>query len=58
MLLALFARLTYVNVLHWTVRLYYYGFLVNEDIHLILVIDIFHPFVLSILVDEDPFYGS
>ncbi len=37
MLLTLFARLTNVSVLHWMVGLYYYGFLVNEGIHLILV---------------------
>ncbi len=29
MILTLFAQLTYVNVLHWIVGLYYYGCLVN-----------------------------
>ncbi len=28
----------YVNVLHWIIKFYYYGFLVNEDKGLILVI--------------------
>ncbi len=44
MLLPLFAQLTYVNVLCWVVRFSYYGFLINEGIGLILVIQIFHPF--------------
>ncbi len=38
MILTLFAQLTYVNVLHWIVGLYYYGILVNDGIGLILVI--------------------
>ncbi len=38
MILTLLARLAYVNVLHWIVRLYYDGFLVNEGIGLIFVI--------------------
>ncbi len=50
---ALFARLTYVNVLHWIIRLYYYGFLVNEGIGLILVIQIWHPSSLSVLYSKD-----
>ncbi len=41
MILALFAQLTDVNVLHWIVGLYCYGFLVNEGIGLILVIQTF-----------------
>ncbi len=40
MVLSLFAQLTYVNLQHWIVGLYYYGFLVNEDIGLILVIQL------------------
>ncbi len=47
MILTLFAQLTYVNVLHWIVRLNYYGFLVNEGIVLILVIHTFYPSALS-----------
>ncbi len=42
MILTLFAQLTYVNVVHWMVGLYYYGFLVNEGISLILVIHFIH----------------
>ncbi len=39
-----FGRLIqYVNVLHWIIGLYYYGFLVNEGIGLILVIQTFYP---------------
>ncbi len=40
MILTLFVRLTYINVLNWIVGLYCYGFLVNEGIVLILVINI------------------
>ncbi len=52
---SLFAWLTYVNVLyvHWIVRPYYYGFLVNEGIGLILVIQTFYPSVLSVLYSKD-----
>ncbi len=32
MILTLFTQLTYVNVLHWIVGLFYFGFLVNEGI--------------------------
>ncbi len=46
--LTLFAQLTYVNVLHWIVGLYYYGFLVNEGIGLILIIHTFYPSTLSV----------
>ncbi len=53
MILTLFAQLAYVNVLHWIVRLYYYGFLVNEGICLILVIQIFYPSALSVLYNKD-----
>ncbi len=38
MLLMLFAWLKYINVPHWMAALYYYGFLINEGIGLILVI--------------------
>ncbi len=46
--LTLFAQLTYVSVLHWIVRLYYYGILVNEGICIILVIDILSIFCGSL----------
>ncbi len=41
--LTLFAQLTYVKVLHWIVRLYYYCCLVNDGKCLILVIQKFYP---------------
>ncbi len=50
---SLFAPLTYVNVLHWIVGLYYHGFLVNEGIDLILVIQEFYPSTLSVLYNKD-----
>ncbi len=53
MILTLFARLTYVNVLHWIVRLYYIGVLVNESIGLILVIQTFYPSAFSVLHNKD-----
>ncbi len=53
MFLTLFAQLTYVNVLHWIVRIYYYGILVNEGICFILVIQIFYPSSLSVLYSKD-----
>ncbi len=53
MILTLFAQLTYVNVLHWIVVLYYYGFLVNEDIGLILVIQTLYPSTISLLYNKD-----
>ncbi len=53
MILTLFSRLTYVNVLHWIVGLYYDGFLVNEGIGLILVIQTFDPSTLSVLYNKD-----
>ncbi len=40
---------SHVNVLHWIVRLYYYGFLVNGGIALILVIQTSYPSSLSVL---------
>ncbi len=49
MFLTLFVRLTYVNVLHWIVKLYYYGFLVNVGIGLMLVIQTFYLSSLSVL---------
>ncbi len=52
-ILILFAQLTYVNVLHWMVGLYYYSFLVNEGICLILVIQTFYLFALSVLNNKD-----
>ncbi len=42
MILTVFDQFTYVNVLHWIVVLYYYGFLVNEGIDLTLVIHSIH----------------
>ncbi len=48
MFLSLVAPLTYVNVLHWIVRLYYYGCLLNEAIGFILVIRTFYPSLLSV----------
>ncbi len=53
MILTLFAPLTYVNVLHWIV-----GFLVNEDIGLILVIQTFYPSTLSVLYNKDVYPTS
>ncbi len=53
MILTLFARLTYVNVLHWIVALYYYGLLVNEGIGLILVIQTFDASTLSVLFNKN-----
>ncbi len=50
MILTLFAQLTFVNVLHWIVGLYYCGFLVNEGIGLILVIQTFYPSILSVYI--------
>ncbi len=49
MLLTWFAQLTYVNVLHWIVRLYYH----NKDIGLILVIMEFYPSSVSVLNIKD-----
>ncbi len=40
-ILTLFAWFTYVNVLYWKIRFYYYGFLVNAGLCLILVLQIF-----------------
>ncbi len=57
-ILTLFVRLTYVNVLHWIVRLYYYGFLVNEGIALILVIQPFYPPTLSVLYNKNVYPTS
>ncbi len=53
MILILFAQLTHVNVLHWIVGLYYYAFLVNRGIGLILVIQTFYPSTLSVLYNKD-----
>ncbi len=53
MILTLFAQLTYVNVLHWIVGLYYNGFSVNDGIDLILIIQRFYPSTLSVLYNKD-----
>ncbi len=58
MILILFAQITYVNILYWIVGLHYYGFLVNEDIGLILVIQTFHPSTLSGLYNKDVYPTS
>ncbi len=52
MILTLFARLTYVNVLHLIVGFYYYGILVNE------VIQTFYPSPLSVLYNKDVYPTS
>ncbi len=52
MILTLFAQLTYVNVLHWIVGLYYCGFLVNEGVGLILVMQTLYPSTLSALYNK------
>ncbi len=58
MILTCLAQLTYVNVPHWIVGLYYYGFLVNEGTGLILVIQTFYPSVLSVLYNKDVYLTS
>ncbi len=58
MILTLFAQLAYVDVLHWIVGLYYLGFLVNEGICLILVIQTFYPSTLSVLYNKDVYPTS
>ncbi len=52
MFLTVFAQLRYVDVLHWVVRLYYYGFLVNEGVGLILLIQTFDPSSLIVIVHK------
>ncbi len=52
-ILTLFAQLTYVNVLHWLEGLYYFVFLVNKGIYLILVIQTFYPSALDVLYNKD-----
>ncbi len=47
-----------INVLHWTVGLYYYGFLVNEGIGLILVMQTFAASTLSVLYNKDVYPTS
>ncbi len=49
---------TYINVLHWIVGLYYYGFLVNVGIGLILVIQTFYPSAISVLYNKDVYPTS
>ncbi len=44
--------------IHWIVGLYYYGFLVNEGICLILVIQTFDPSILSVLYNKDVYPTS
>ncbi len=58
MILTLFPQLTYVNVQHWIVGLYYYGFLANEGIGIILVIQTFNPSILSVLYNKDVYPTS
>ncbi len=58
MILTLFAQLTEVNLLYWIVGLYYYGFLVNEGIGLILVIQTFYPSIVSVLYNKDVYPTS
>ncbi len=58
MILTLFARLTYINVLYWIVRVYYYGLLVSEGIGLILVIHTFYPSARSVLYNKDVYPTS
>ncbi len=58
MILTLFAQLTHVYVLYWIVGLYYYGFLVNEGIGLILVIHTLYPSTLSVLYNKDVYPTS
>ncbi len=55
MILILLTTLTYINVLHWIVRLYYYGFLVNEGNDFILVIQTLYPSVSSVLHNKDAY---
>ncbi len=58
MILTLVAWLTLVNVLHWIVGLYYYGFLVNEGIDIILVIQTFYLSTLNVLYNKDVYPTS
>ncbi len=57
-ILTLFAQLTYVNVLHWIIGIYYYGFLDNEGIGLILVIRTLYPSAHSVLYNKDVYPTS
>ncbi len=58
MILNLFAQLTYVDVLHWIVGLFYFGFLVNEGIRLILVRQTLYPSTLSVLYNKEVYPTS
>ncbi len=58
MILPLFGQLTLVNVPHSIVVLYYYGFLINEGIGLILVIQTLYPFNLIVLYNKDMYPTS
>ncbi len=57
-ILSLFAQLTYVNVLHGIVGLYYYSFLVNDGKCLFLVIQTIYPSALSVLYNKDVYPTS
>ncbi len=58
MILTLFAGPTFVNIVLLIVGLYYWGFLVNEGIGLILVIQTFYPSTLSVLYNKDVYPTS
>ncbi len=58
MVLTLFAQLTHVDALHGILGLNYYGFLVNEGIGLILIIETFDPSTLSVLYNKDVYPTS
>ncbi len=58
MILTLFAQFTYVNLLHRIVGLYCYGFLINEGIGVILVLQTFYPSPLSVLYNKDVYPTS
>ncbi len=58
MFLTLYLQLTYVNVLHWIVRLIYCGFLVNEGIYLILVIQTFYIHLLLVYYTRKDVYPT
>ncbi len=47
-----------LNVLHWIVELYYFGFLVIEGIGLILVIQTLYPSALVVLYNKDVYPTS
>ncbi len=55
MFLTLFTRITYVGVVQWKVRLYYYGLQVNGSIYLILVLDAY-PITFTMQSTTCPLY--